>query len=203
MSPISSKKSVPPSAIWNRPLVCAHAPVKAPLSWPNSSLSSKVLGIAAQLRDTKRCLRRGLASWIARAITSFPVPVSPWIKTAESTGATLATSVSNARNFGLDPIKSKVVIALLLYECAMCSVFSSDRNQPALRSVSSSPDPLADVWIAIHQRNAGRFALSEKSDPILTGQSHIFEVEDDAAVFPFRADERFQLRNILLVDPAA
>jgi hypothetical protein len=64
-------------------------------------------------------------------------------------------------------------------------------------------DPLADVWITIRQRNAGHFTLSEKSDPILTGQSHIFEVEDDAAVFPFRADERFQLGNVLFVDPAA
>src|ERR1700733_8290427 len=55
---------------------------------------------------------------MALAITSFPVPVSPWIKTAESTDATLSTSAINTRNFGLDPIKSKVVIALLLYECA-------------------------------------------------------------------------------------
>ena len=47
---------------------------------------------------------------MALAITSFPVPVSPWIKTAESTGATLSTSASNARNFGLDPIKSRVVM---------------------------------------------------------------------------------------------
>src|SRR5580698_529808 len=69
---------------------------------------------------------------MALAITSFPVPVSPWIKTAESTGATLSTSAINARNFGLDPIKSKLVIALLLYKCGLCSAFFSDRNQLAL-----------------------------------------------------------------------
>src|SRR5580658_2187347 len=88
---------------------------------------------------------------LALAITSFPVPVSPWIKTAESTGATLSTSVNKARNFGLDPIKSKVVIPLLLYEvrsllrfplikpaCASFHCFVSrstrgrmDRNSPA------------------------------------------------------------------------
>jgi hypothetical protein len=61
------------------------------------------------------------------AITSFPVPVSPWIKTAQSTGATLSTSVINARNFGLDPIKSKLVIALFLYECEIFSAFSYDQ----------------------------------------------------------------------------
>jgi hypothetical protein len=60
---------------------------------------------------------------MALAITSFPVPVSPWIKTAESTGATLSTSANNTLNFGLDPIKSKLVIALFLFECEMCSRF--------------------------------------------------------------------------------
>jgi len=131
------------------------------------------------------------------------VPVSPWIKTAESTGATLATSVSNARNFGLDPIKSKVVIALFLYECQIFSAFSSDQNQRALRSGSLSRDPLADIWITIHQRNVSRFALREKIDTVLTGQSHILEVENDAAIIPFRANESFQLGDTLLVDPAA
>src|SRR5271165_2714789 len=67
---------------------------------------------------------------MALAITSFPVPVSPWIKTAESTGATLSTSAINARNFGLDPIKSKVVIASLPYECATCSAFSPTDTRP-------------------------------------------------------------------------
>jgi hypothetical protein len=63
-------------------------------------------------------------------------------------------------------------------------------------------NPLADVWIAIRQCNAGAFALSEKSNAFLAGQSHIFEVEEDPAVFPFRADERFQFGNVLFVDPA-
>jgi hypothetical protein len=46
-----------------------------------------------------------------------------------------------------------------------------------------SRDPLADVWIAIHQRNVGSFALSEKSNAILTGQSHIFEIENDGDLY--------------------
>ncbi|MEP7354755.1 MAG: hypothetical protein ABI824_16115 [Acidobacteriota bacterium] len=66
-----------------------------------------------------------------------------------------------------------------------------------------SRDPLADVWIAIHQRNAGRLALSEKIDAVLTRQGHILEIEGDAPIFPFRADECFQLGNVRLVDPAA
>jgi hypothetical protein len=140
---------------------------------------------------------------MALAITSFPVPVSPWIRTAESAGATLSTSAINARNFGLDPIKSKVVIALFLYECDICSAFSPDQADPALRLGSLSRDPLADVWIAIRQPDVSRFALSEKIYAVLTRQSHILEVENDAAIFPFRGDERFQLGNMFFVDPAA
>src|SRR5580704_9668176 len=60
---------------------------------------------------------------MALAITSFPVPVSPWIRTAESTGAILAKSVSTARNLGLDPIKSKVAIALVLSDGKCVSGF--------------------------------------------------------------------------------
>src|SRR5580658_5243497 len=140
---------------------------------------------------------------MALAITSFPVPVSPWIRTAESAGATLSTSAINVRNFGLDPIKSKLVIALFLSECKIRSAFSADQNDPALRLGSLSCDPLADVWIAIRQPDASRFALSEKIDAVLTGQSHIFEVENDWATFPFRGDERLQLGNMFFADPTA
>ncbi len=88
MSPISSRKSVPPSASSKRPLRVATAPVNAPFSWPNSSLSSSSAGIAPQLTATKGRLRRGLASWIARATTSLPVPDSPRTSTLDSCAAT-------------------------------------------------------------------------------------------------------------------
>jgi hypothetical protein len=132
---------------------------------------------------------------MALATTSFPAPVSPWINTAESTGATLATSASNAWNFGLDPIKFKLVISLVLYECGHSTI--------SLASSSLSRDPLAEVWIAIRQRNASRFALSKKSHAILTGQSQLIEVKNDAAIFPFGGDESFQLGNVFSVDLAA
>jgi hypothetical protein len=47
MSPISSRNSVPPSACSKRPTWRFVAPVKAPASCPNSSLSSSSAGIAA------------------------------------------------------------------------------------------------------------------------------------------------------------
>ena len=47
--PISSRKMVPPSARANLPFLLEVAPVKAPRTWPNSSDSSRVSGMAAQL----------------------------------------------------------------------------------------------------------------------------------------------------------
>ena len=51
---------------------------------------------ALALRETKGCDRL----WIARAISSLPVPVSPVIRTVESVGATLDTRESTARRAG-------------------------------------------------------------------------------------------------------
>ena len=57
MSPISSRNSVPPSASSKRPMRVVNAPVNAPFSWPNSSLSSSSRGIAPQLTGTNGRLR--------------------------------------------------------------------------------------------------------------------------------------------------
>ena len=73
----------------------------------------------------------------------------------------------------------------------------------ALLAASFSRDPLANVWIAIHQRDAGGFTPGEKIDTVLTRQSHIFQVENDAAALPFRGDQCFQLGDMLCVEPAA
>ena len=53
MSPISSRKTVPSSASSNLPGLAAVAPVNAPFSWPNSSLSSSVSTMAEQLMPMK------------------------------------------------------------------------------------------------------------------------------------------------------
>ena len=49
ISPISSRKRVPSSASSKSPFLVAAAPVKAPFSYPNNSLSIRVSGKAAQL----------------------------------------------------------------------------------------------------------------------------------------------------------
>jgi hypothetical protein len=66
-----------------------------------------------------------------------------------------------------------------------------------------SRDPLAEVWIAIRERNARHFALRKKSHAIRTGQSQLLEVKNDSAIFPFGGDERFQLDDMLFADLAA
>ena len=58
MSPISSRNSVPWWAISTLPTLRPVAPVKAPFSWPNSSFSSSVSGMAAQLMATNGPLAR-------------------------------------------------------------------------------------------------------------------------------------------------
>ena len=49
ISPISSSRSEPPPASSNLPFLAVTAPVKAPFSWPNSSDSSRLSGMAVQL----------------------------------------------------------------------------------------------------------------------------------------------------------
>ena len=66
-SPTSSRKIVPPSASSNLPRRSAAAPVNAPFSWPNSSLSISSVGIAAQLTLTNGPGReRALAMHVRR-----------------------------------------------------------------------------------------------------------------------------------------
>ena len=55
--------------------------MKAPRTWPNSSDSSSVSGIAAQFTLTSGMSRCALRAWIARATSSLPVPVSPVMST--------------------------------------------------------------------------------------------------------------------------
>ena len=62
ISPISSRNNVPPWACSKRPMRRSCAPVNAPFSWPNSSLSSSVGASAAPCTITSGCFARGL-SW--------------------------------------------------------------------------------------------------------------------------------------------
>ena len=79
---------MPPFAASNWPTRRASAPVKAPFSWPNSSLSTSSRLIAAQFTATKGWRVRALRWWSACATSSLPVPLSPRTSTVRSVSAT-------------------------------------------------------------------------------------------------------------------
>jgi len=78
-SPISSKNTVPPCAAARSPSRRSSAPVKAPRSWPNSSLASSSAGSAAQkdglqvrLIGRRGVGHRGRFPDLAAAIAALP-----------------------------------------------------------------------------------------------------------------------------------
>ena len=83
---------MPPPASSMRPRRAFTAPVKAPFSCPNSSLSSSVSVMAAQFTATKGPAARGLQACSVRAATSLPVPLSPIRSTVALVGATLRSA---------------------------------------------------------------------------------------------------------------
>ena len=105
-SPTSSRSRVPVCASSKRPIRRSVAPVNAPRSCPNISLSTRSRGIAAQFTRTNGLSLRGLCAWIAEATSSFPVPDSPSISTRASLGATRPIISRTVRIAGLSPTRS-------------------------------------------------------------------------------------------------
>ena len=102
-SPISSMKMVPPCACTNAPSRSRSAPVKAPRTWPNSSLSMSERDTPARSQMTNGASARGPAAWIASAHSSLPVPVSPSMSTATSDCATRSSTANTSRIFSEGP----------------------------------------------------------------------------------------------------
>ena len=73
------------------------ASVKAPASTPNSSASSNVSGIAAQLTSMKGPGARGPLSWMRRATSPLPVPVSPCSNTVGTAACPTASKRAKCR----------------------------------------------------------------------------------------------------------
>ena len=76
-----------PDASSNHPVRLLPAPVKAPRSWPNSSLSASSRDSAPQLTGTSG--PAGFRPWScsSRATSSLPVPLSPITSTGAPEGA--------------------------------------------------------------------------------------------------------------------
>ena len=94
----------------------ATAPVNAPRTWPNSSLSIRFSGIAPQLTTMNGPSLRGLRWCTARAISSLPVPVSPVMSTLMSVRRDLLHLAEHLehRRAGADDVAEALVLELLL-----------------------------------------------------------------------------------------
>ena len=94
---ISSKNNVPPDAASSRPGLARLASVNVPASKPKSSASNSVSGMAAQLTSMNGPWARGPLSWITRATSPLPVPVSPWRSTVGACGLPTVSKVAKCR----------------------------------------------------------------------------------------------------------
>ena len=103
---ISSRNRVPPSARSKRPRRLVRAPVKAPASWPNSSLSSRVSLSAAQFTLVKGPPHLGERKCRRSANSSLPVPRSPMTRAGRSSWASRETCSSASRKAGSEPSKA-------------------------------------------------------------------------------------------------
>ena len=90
ISPISSRKSVPPLASAEQPGRADRAGEGAALVPEQLALDDR-LGQRAAVHRARRARRRGLEAWSARATSSLPVPLSPWISTVLSLWRRLAS----------------------------------------------------------------------------------------------------------------
>ena len=112
-----------------RPRLSALASEWAPRAKPNSSLSISSRGRAAQLIATKRPSRR-LASWMARAYTSLPAPVSPVSRISPVVGASLASLLLIAASAG-DAVGTGANGSLRSRSIAASSTLVASRNTAA------------------------------------------------------------------------
>ena len=116
------------------------APVNAPRSWPNSSLSIRSSAIAAQLTGTNGRLLRLLWAWSARDTSSLPVPLSPTISTGAGESATRSISARSRCIGSLSPISVRSgPSALTAVRSAALSAASRRRSSTrSMRSTSAS-----------------------------------------------------------------
>jgi hypothetical protein len=109
--------------------------------------------MAAQLTLTKTFSERRERLWMARAISSLPVPVSPAMRTVESVGATFVTLESTAWSTGDAPTISRTSTSVDAWRSATaCPKSVLDR----LRSSMSIPvSTIASRPVIVQKRYIG------------------------------------------------
>ena len=156
-SEISSRNKVPPSACSNLPRR-PRTPVAVRSSMPNNSASMSVSTSAAQLIATNGPCRRGPSSWIWRATSSLPTPLSPSMSTVKFVFATRSTRSRSSRIASLDPISGAAPSR---------SAVVSGAGVHASRSVSSSTAAmLAAASISWQVQSSGPLRASNEASSI-------------------------------------
>ena len=97
---------MPPSASSKRPARSALASVKAPFTWPNSSLSKTPSESPPALTVRSGLPARADAAWSAAATVPLPVPFSPVTSTFASEGPTRSIISSTGCIAGASAISS-------------------------------------------------------------------------------------------------
>jgi hypothetical protein len=126
------------------------APVNEPFSWPKSSLSSRFSGSAATFTAMNGRCRRGESRWMPRATSSFPVPLSPRIRTVVLTGAIWTTRSSTSSIASVSP--TMPVISRSSSRCTRrrpTSATSSGSTGLAMHSWSPSSRQKARVPVSV------------------------------------------------------
>ena len=193
MSPTSSRKIVPPSASTNFPVCLRSAPVNEPRSWPKSSDSMSLSGMAAQLTCTNGPAFTSEPSWIARATSSLPVPLGPTMRTVAGVGAAFATSARSLRIASLVPtirvmprrdFSSRFSRARRVESRTRRSAFRTCSDESGFSRKSSAPACTASIAVFTSpwpemmidgRRDPARAELRERLEAVLAGHLDVEE----------------------------
>ena len=200
---------LPPSASSNLPRRIVAAPVNAPRSCPNSSLSISSVGMAAQLTLMNGRAANGLSRWMCAASSSLPVPDSPVSSTPASERATCVASLSARRNASLgrsssapSPTSSRKrwfsrwrserSSAFLTTSSTRSRASGFSRKSKAPLRVASTASRMVP-WPGDHHHRRGVVALADGAqqvDAVAVGQAHVEQVEIGAAGAALRLELR-------------
>ena len=205
---------VPRSASSNLPRRIAAAPVNAPFSWPNSSLSISSVGIAAQLTLTNGPDAIGLSRWMCAASSSLPVPDSPDSSTATSERATCVRLLHRLLERGAradhlrrlaDQLAKTLVLALQVgtLERVLHHQQHAIARQRLLekieRAAARRVDGVADGAVAgDHHRGrrvVGLFQRSQHVDAVAVGQPQVEQVQVGARPSALGLEPRRRVAN--------
>ena len=116
-------------------------PREGPLDVPEELLANRLAETDAQLTATSGPSRRRLWAWMARAISSLPVPVGPSIRTVQLRGATRAIALRISQVHDDLPMISFIVYLLdsclsdwLAYDDVLASTYIPRKKAPETKA---------------------------------------------------------------------